>query len=151
MSGSQWGQIQGVFDNGDSDTVISVPVQQYLREYVFFADPTYPETNLVVVRAPDKNGNFQDVDLDCAGKLSGWQKVGNYEWTRIDLITGNFQGVGACSTGRHVMKSASTFGLWVWGWGTDLTDTFTANVSYGYPGGMNVTPINDVIIVPTPK
>jgi len=28
---------------------------------------------------------------------------------------------------------------------------FTANVSYGYPGGMNVTPINDVVIIPTPK
>lgn len=151
MSGSQWGQIKGVENNGDSDTVISVPVQQYLREYVFFADPTYPETNLVVVRAPDKNGNFQDVELDCAGKLAGWQKVGNYEWTRVDLITGNFQGVGACSTGRHVMKSGSTFGLWVWGWGTDFTDMFTANVSYGYPGGMNVTPINDVVIIPTPK
>lgn len=151
MSGSGWSQIQTVTDNGDSDTVISVPVEQYLREYVFFADPTYPETNLVVVRRPDKNGDFQDVELDCAGNLTGWQKVGEYEWTRIDLITGNFQNVGACSTGRNHMKSAAPFGLWVWGWGTDKTTQFTANVSYGYPGGMNVTPINDVVIVPDPK
>jgi len=34
----------------------------------------------------------------------------------------------------------------VWGWGTPLTTTFTANVSYGYPGGMNVAPINNVVI-----
>jgi hypothetical protein len=150
MSGSQW--MGGILDGyGDADAVLSVPVQQYLREYVFFADPTYPETNLVVVRMPDKNGNFADVELDCAGKLGGWQKVGDYEWTRTDLITGDFQGVGNCSTGRHTMKSKNPFGLWVWGWGTPLTNVFTENVSYGYPGGMNVTPINDVVIVPDPK
>ncbi|MBM4358279.1 MAG: IgGFc-binding protein [Deltaproteobacteria bacterium] len=151
MSGSGWDKIQGVTDHGDSDTVIGVPVEQYLREYVFFTDPTYPETNLVVVRRPDKNGNFQDVVLDCAGKLVGWQKVGAYEWTRVDLITGNFQNVGGCSTGRRQMKSTAPFGLWVWGWGTDQTTQFTANVSYGYPGGMNATPINDVVIIPEPK
>jgi hypothetical protein len=48
----------------------------------------------------------------------------------------------------------------VWGWGTPATgcvtpvddpvcgtgQVFTANVSYGYPGGMNVAPINSVVI-----
>jgi hypothetical protein len=28
---------------------------------------------------------------------------------------------------------------------------FTCNVSYGYPAGMNVQPINQVVILPTPK
>jgi hypothetical protein len=32
----------------------------------------------------------------------------------------------------------------VWGWGTPLTTTFTANVSYGYPAGMNVQKVNDL-------
>lgn len=41
---------------------------------------------------------------------------------------------GACSTGRREIKSTAT--------------TFTENVSYGYPGGMNVKPINSVILRP---
>jgi hypothetical protein len=154
MSGSNWlPQMDGY---GDSDSVISVPVKQYMNSYVFFADPTYPETNLVVVRAKGSGEVFHDVTLDCAGKLAGWQSVGEYEWTRTDLITGNFQNVGNCSTGRHEIKSDGPFGLWVWGWGTPLTGyppsgVFTKNVSYGYPGGMNVVPINQVVIVPDPK
>jgi hypothetical protein len=60
---------------------------------------------------------FHDVTLDCAGTLSGWQAVGDYEWTRIDLMTGNFQPVGGCSTGRREMSRDGRFGLWVWGWG----------------------------------
>lgn len=152
MSGSTWKP--GMTGYGDADFVISVPPQQYLSSYIFFADPTYPETNLVVVRSK-KNGQFYDVDLDCAGSLGGFQPIGDYEWTRVDLITGVFQNVGNCSTGRREMKSQAPFGLWVWGWGTPLTENaigvFTANVSYGYPGGMNVQAINQVVIPPTPN
>jgi hypothetical protein len=131
---------------GDPDFVLDVPPQQYLASYVFFADPTYPETNLVVVRSPDMGGNFHEVVLDCVGALTGWQTVGNYQWTRADLMTGDFHGVGNCSTGRHEIHSDAAFGLQVWGWGTPATSTFTENVSYGYPGGMNVAPINTVVI-----
>ena len=135
---------------GDPDMVLSVPPEQYLKQYVFFTDPTYPETNLVIVRAR-ANGSFADVTLDCLGTVTGWQPVDpNYEFARVDLTTGNFQNVGACSTGRHEIKSDAPFGLWVWGWGTPNTSVFTANVSYGYPGGMNVTPINNVILKPAP-
>jgi hypothetical protein len=132
---------------GDPDFVTSVPPEQYLKGYVFFADPTYPESNLVVIRARHTDGNFKDVNLDCAGPLTGWQPIGNgdYEYARKDLMTGNFAGVGGCSTGRHEIKSDAPFGLWVWGWGTPETSSFTENVSYGYPGGMNVAPINTVI------
>jgi len=151
MSGSTWQPNLNGY--GDADFVISVPPQQYMSSYVFFADPTYPETNLVVVRAKDQKGMFHDVTLDCAGNLQGWKTIGDYEWTRVDLITGNFQNVGGCSTGRHEIKTdGGRFGLWVWGWGTPLTGAvFTQNVSYGYPGGMNVQPINEIVIPPTPK
>jgi hypothetical protein len=131
---------------GDPDFVISVPVDQYLSDYVFFADPTYPETNLVVIRAKGMDSQFHDVNLDCLGPLTDWQQVGQYEWARTDLITGDFANVGNCSTGRHEIKSDGPFGVWVWGWGTPLTTTQTVNVSYGYPGGMNVAPINTVVI-----
>jgi hypothetical protein len=158
MSGSGWAPINPMDAGGptptgygDADFVISVPPQQYLSDYVFFTDPTYPETNLVVVREKE-NGAFQDVTLDCAGPLGGWQPVGDYEWTRIDLIRHDFEPQGNCSTGRHEISSKGRFGLWVWGWGSPETkDAGTTDVSYGYPGGMNVQPINQVVIPTQPK
>jgi len=133
---------------GDPDFVYIVPPDQYMRQYVFFTDPTYPETNLVVIRKRGSDNSFHDVQLDCmSGPLTGWQPIGiDFEFTRTDLQTGNFAPVGNCSNGRHDISSAAPFGLWVWGWGTPNTSSFTANVSYGYPAGMSVTPINDVII-----
>jgi hypothetical protein len=151
MTGSQWSGLMDKGGYGDPDFVLSVPPQQYLQSYVFFADPSYPETNLVVVRAQDKSGTFQDVTIDCpAGgqKLTGWQSVGAYEWTRFDLTRHDFQGQNGCSTGAHTINSSAPFGLWVWGWGSPETTINTKYVSYGYPGGMNVSPINAVVIPP---
>jgi hypothetical protein len=148
---SDWGGF------GDPDFSVQVPPEQYLSHYVIMTDPTYPETNLVLIRRPDSKNNFQDVSIDCMGTpLTGWQTIGSYQWTRLDLQTGNFMDVGSCSNGRHELTSKAPFGLNVWGWGTPLTgDTgggpkFTCNVSYSYPGGMNVTPINGVVVPPTP-
>jgi len=135
---------------GDPDSVLGVPPEQFLSHYVFFTDPTFPETNLVVVRKK-VDGSFADVVLDCAGPLTGFTPLGDYEWTRADLITGNFEGVGGCSTGRHVIDSENPFGLWIWGWGSSVTEAQTTSVSYGYPGGMNVKPINPVVVPPVPR
>jgi IgGFc binding protein len=145
---------------GDAEFVRNVPGLQYLRRYVFFTDPTYPETNLVVVRRVGAAG-FADVTLDCAGTLSGWQPLGGggqYQWTRADLSKHAFEPQGACNTGRREMSSTQSFGLTVWGWGTPETRPGEAvpcalgepnnscDVSYGYPAGENVIPINDVVI-----
>lgn len=147
MSGSGWAPI-GMSGYGDSDFVISVPPQQYLESYVFYTDPSYPDSSLVIIRAREY-GQFWPVDLDCYGPLDGWQQVGeNYEWTRVDLMTGNYQAVGNCATGVHQIDSDAPFGLWVWGWGTPQTSEFTQNRSYGYPGGMNLRTINDIVITP---
>jgi hypothetical protein len=136
---------------GDPDWVNVVPPAQYLDNYVLFTDPTYPETNLVVVRTPSKlDGKFADVNLDCLGPLTGWQPLGPYEYTRVDLVTGNFQDVGNCSNGRHEMSSAAPFGVTVWGWGSNAA-TGTKFVSYAYPAGASVQPINDVVVVPDPE
>ncbi len=151
MSGSQWTQMKNTGGYGDADFSYVAPPAQFMTNYVFMTDPTFPETNLVVIRKKDDKGNFHDVTLDCAGVLGGWQTVGDYEWTRQDLITGDFQNVGKCSTGRHEMSSDGAFGLHVWGWGTPLTSTFTSNVSYSFPAGMNIQPINAVVIPPVPK
>lgn len=141
---------------GDAEYVNVVPAGEFQNSYVFFTDPTYPESNLVFVRAKAGDGNFKDVKLDCAGTLTGWQPVGTsgkYEYTRFDLVRGNFQKQGTCDNGRHEVKSDAPFGMTVWGWGTIATNPafYTQAVSYAYPGGMSLKPINTVVIPPTPN
>ncbi|HEX8789968.1 MAG TPA: hypothetical protein VF765_03390 [Polyangiaceae bacterium] len=152
------GNFQGT---GDPEFVNVVPPAQYLPRYTFFTDPTYPETNLVVVRVRDAStGQFPDVTLDCAGTLGGWLPVGTsgkYQFTRVDLSTGDFQGVGGCDNGVHVIRGASLdarFGVTIWGWGNTVTwptddgaadetnPRFTRWVSYGYPAGANFAVLN---------
>jgi hypothetical protein len=133
---------------GDPDVVRVVPVAQYLGEYGFFTDPTYPETNLVVTRARGKEG-FSDVTLDCAGALSDWQPIGSsglYEYTRIDLVRHDFVPQGSCNNGRHEMSSPGPFGVTVWGWGTPETTPTTGYVSYGYPAGENVGELTTIVV-----
>jgi hypothetical protein len=158
MSGHMTGA--GAFDpdtkdgRGDPEFVNVIPPGEYLPSYVFFTDPTYSETNLVLVRAKGKDGTFADVNLDCAGVLGGWQPIGSsktYEYTRTDLVRHNFAPQGKCDNGRHEIHSTNPFGLTVWGWGSAETGNVgvgfnTQYVSYAYPGGANVQPINSVVI-----
>lgn len=135
---------------GDPEFVRAVPTDQYMNRYVFFTDPTYPETNLVVTRTRGKDG-FADVTLECAGTLTGWTALDTeHEYTRIDLVRHDFVPQNGCDNGRHEMTSASPFGLTVWGWGTPETKTFTGYVSYGYPAGQNVAQLTQVSVPPVP-
>jgi hypothetical protein len=139
---------------GDPEYVNVIPPEQYLPRYTFFTDPTYPETNLVVTRKKTANG-FAAVNLDCAGDLTGWQPVGtsgDYEYTHIDLVTGNFTPVGGCNNGIHEIESEGPIGLTVWGWGSSATTGFsTTAVSYAYPAGASIQPINQVVVPPIPQ
>ena len=53
------------------------------------------------------------------------------------------------------MKSTVPFGLTVWGWGSEATgDGLTSGtnsqyVSYAYPAGASVQPINTIVVPPT--
>jgi hypothetical protein len=137
---------QGEGGWGDADFVRIVPPKQYMSHYVFFADPTYPFTQLTVVRTK-KDGAFKDVTLACMGTVSGWQPVGTggeFEIAFVKLVD-HWAGQGGCNNGINVMDSEAPFGVWVWGWGSE--DTTTGWVSYGYPAGEGVLPINDVIIL----
>ncbi len=166
----------GTGGEGDPEYVNVISAAQYLPRYTFFTDPTYPETDLVVVRVIDAaTQQFPDVDLDCAGTLQGWQPVGTkglFEFTRIDLSSGDFQGQNGCNNGVHTITgtfpsdagSASPFfGVTVWGWGSfatypvseedaaaDLTVESNPNyslwVSYGYPAGANILQLNNVVL-----
>ncbi len=149
---------------GDPEMVNVIPPNQWLSSYIFFTDPTYPETNLVFVRKRAQDGQFHDVTLDCAGVLTGWQDIGGmgaYQYTRADLQTGNFSKVGACDNGRNSAHSDEPFALTVWGWGSSATGGtfgvtdggpdsgfYTQCVSYAYPAGASVQPINTVVVVP---
>lgn len=138
---------------GDPEWHNVVPPQQYLRRYVLFTDPTYPETSLVVTRVRSKQTkDFAPVTLKCQGELTGWTPIGDgtgdYEWTRVNLVMGNFMNVGSCSNGPHEMSSSAPFGVTVWGWGTTQQ---TLRVSYAYPAGAGFKPINEIKVPPTPK
>jgi hypothetical protein len=99
----------------------------------------------------EKSQSFADVNLDCLGPLSGWQPIGPHEYTRVDLVTGDFQDVAGCSNGRHEMHSDAPFGVTVWGWGTLGVTPSTHDVSYAYPAGASVKAINEGVVPTVPK
>jgi len=142
MTGSQYngGLAGGGRTVGDPDFVNVVPSDQFLDRYVFFADYTYPETTLTVVRRKTATG-FKPVELECAGEITTFRPLGTsgeYEYAWVHLTRG-FQpqpfAKGLCSYGRHEAKSEGTFSVTVWGMGRDA--------SYGYAGGMGSRPVND--------
>ena len=119
---------------GDPEFVNVVPAGQYQSAYSFYADPTYSETSLVIVRAKT-GGAFKDVWLECAGNLTDFRPVGtrgDYEFMRVDLARGHGPGQQfgdkTCTNGLQRMRSDGPFTATVWGWG--------AASSYAYPGGM---------------
>jgi IgGFc binding protein len=143
--------------DGDPEFVNVVPSSQYLSSYLTFTDPTYPDSELVIVRTKSSMG-FEDVTLDCAGVLSGWSPVGlsgKYEYVRADLVEGDFQAQGACNNGPHSLSSTAPFGVTVWGWAESfLSDTMKGSggyVSYAYPGGATIRAVNSVVVNPVIK
>lgn len=136
----------GYQDIGDPEFVNVIPAEQYPSSYVFFTDPTYPSTSLVVVRRKSE-GNFADVTLACAGVLGGWTAIGagDFEYTHVQVVDGLFVPQGGCDNGRHEMQSDAPFGVTVWGWGAA---DYAEYVSYAYPAGALVRPINSVVIPP---
>jgi hypothetical protein len=130
---------------GDEEWVSLLTPKQFLSHYVFFTDPTYATTNLVVTRVKGMNG-FEDVTIGCLGApITGWQPVGTggkYEVAYVDLSRAQAP-VGSCSSSRQEATSKGPFGVVVWG-----TDWFA---SYGYPAGGNIGAINNVVVPPIPK
>ena len=131
---------------GDPEYVNVIPAGQYLSSYSFFADPTYDETSLVIVRA--RNGDkFEDVWLECAGNLPDFKPIGTrgqYEYTRVDLIRnggpGQAFGSSVCKSGLQRMKSEGPFTATLWGW--------SSYASYAYPGGMAQRTLSDAPLAP---
>lgn len=141
MSGAQFPVPTGAL--GDPEFMTVVPSEQYLGRYVFWVDPSFPNSHLVVVRAREEGKDFKPVTLDCAGPLDDWTPVGTsgkYEYTRPWLLkAGQAQpvGTGTCSGGRREITSDGPVAVTVWGMGN-----FS---SYGYPGGAGLRELNAVV------
>ncbi len=124
---------------GDPDYVNVVPTDQFLDRYVFFADYTYPETGLTIVRRKTQDG-FRPVELDCAGEVAGFRPLGasgEYEFAWLTLTSagiGKTFAKGTCNYGRHEAHSDGPFSITVWGTGQ--------YASYGFAGGMGSRPLN---------
>lgn len=129
---------------GDEEFVVLHPPAQFLSKYVFFTDPTYNTTHLVITRRATAQG-FADVSVGCLGTVGGWKPVGTsgqYEVATLDLVRDGV-GVSGCSNGRHVAQSAGPFGVLVWG--------LDCYASYGYPAGGNAATLSTVTVPPVPR
>lgn len=145
MRGQQY-ILQQPNSTGDPEYVNVIPPQQYLDNYLFMTDPTMAYTSINLVRDKAKDGTYKDVKLDCmSAPVTGWKTITGttYQYTVVNLVD-NGMGVGQCNNGLHSVKATGAgFGLTVWGW-----DQY---VSYAYPGGASVKPINTVVVIPTPN
>jgi len=120
---------------GDPEFVNVVPAGQYLNAYTFYADPTYRQTSVVVVRQK-QGAEFKDVMLECAGrKIADFHPVGtsgDFEYALVDLARGGKPVIladgSSCGYGLHQLRSDAPFAATLWGW-----DEWA---SYAYPGGM---------------
>jgi hypothetical protein len=124
---------------GDEEWVSLLSPKQFQRRYIFFTDPTFGTTNLVIIRRRGAAG-FTDVTVECLGVIGGWMPVGGegtYEYAHVELERGGVP-VGACGTSRHLAESEGQFGVVVWG-----TDLYS---SYGYPAGSTIAKINEVVL-----
>jgi IgGFc binding protein len=127
---------------GDPDFVNVAPSDQFLDHYVFFADNTYPDTSITIVRRKSA-GVFHPVTLGCAGEVTGFQPLGStgdYEFAWVELTRASIPrtfGAGSCGYGRHEARSDGPFSVTVWG--------MAKYASYGYAGGVGSRPINQVV------
>ncbi len=139
QTATESGEIFGNMGNrgGDPAMGLSVPVEQYLDQYIFFADPTYAYNYVVVVRTDPT----APIHLDCFDPIPDARFLtitGDYGRAVINLTNEAGATDGTCTSGVHRIWSDSPFGIWVYG--------YYECTSYAYPGGMNLQQINDVIV-----
>ena len=143
MSGGRDSQpgAQNYAGMGDPEFVNVVAAHQYRSSYSFYADSTYRENSLVIIRKSVR-GEFKPVWLECAGELTDFIPIGTrgeYEYRRVDLSRGFKPGEKfgdkQCIAGLQRMRSEGAFSATIWGW-----DLFA---SYAYPGGMAIRKLVD--------
>jgi hypothetical protein len=112
----------GMMGQGDPSLSLAIPTEQFRDNYVFLAPSTY-ERNFVNVTAP----TGVQVLLDGV-PVTGFAPIGStgYSVARVSV-----------AGGQHAIRSASPFGIVVYGFG--------AYTSYMVPGGLDLEAINPLI------
>lgn len=118
-------------DEGDPAFMLQVPVAQYRTDYVFLTPTTY-DTDYVDIMAPA--GAF--VSLDGAPLTLDATPIGATGYTLTSVVV---------QDGPHVVEANMPVGVMVYGYGgPSPPNDSTQNVSYGYPGGLDLAPINPI-------
>lgn len=131
---------------GDPSFILVPPVEQWRSDYLFLVPNKYAYDYLLIAAPVTAElwydriplANVLTCEYEPVGVLPtgpGNEEV-EYVAIRCPLSAPTPDGPGLQDDGVHLLESANgePFGLVVWGW-----DSF---VSYGYPGGSNVVPIN---------
>jgi hypothetical protein len=115
---------------GDPTFILQVPIEQFRDNYVFTCPPTYT-TDRVVITAPIG----ASVSLDGQVIELSEEPVAASIYSVTTLIV---------SDGEHRIIGDLPFGISVYGYGGPPNDDpdRVQNVSYGYPGGLNLNEIN---------
>jgi hypothetical protein len=118
-------------DEGDPAFILQVPVEQFRCEYVFLTPETYDTDYVSIVATP---GTY--VELDGQQVTLSTTPVGNSGYTVTSQVV---------QDGPHVIIADDMVGVIVYGYGgPGSIHSDTQNVSYGYPAGLSMKPINPV-------
>ncbi|TVQ95537.1 MAG: hypothetical protein EA398_17285 [Deltaproteobacteria bacterium] len=101
---------------GDPTYVLNVPTRQFLSDYVFYVPADYRENNLSIVARPSTTITLNGQPLSAAP-----QAVEGTQWRVYHAQV---------PAGVNRLGASDPVGLYVYGYDCD--------VSYGYPGGMNL-------------
>ncbi|MCA9677847.1 MAG: IgGFc-binding protein, partial [Myxococcales bacterium] len=131
---------------GDPSMIVVPPVEQWRSSYLFLVPNKYAFDSLLIAAPATAELRFDHIPLQnvltCEYEPMGTLPTGpgdadvEYVAIRCPLSWAGPDGDGNQDDGVHLLESVGgePVGLIVWGW-----DSF---VSYGYPGGTNVSPIN---------
>lgn len=118
-------------NEADPAFILQVPVDQYRRDYIFLTPPTY-NTDYVDILAPVG----ATVTLDGVAVALDPNPIGATNLTLTSQVI---------EDGPHVIEASDPVGVVVYGYGGPSPENSTTqNVSYGYPAGLDLTPINPV-------
>jgi hypothetical protein len=112
--------------------ILLPPVGQFRSRYVFLTPNTYQQ-DFVNVLLTAETGTLV---LDGVAVTAAPSPITGTDFSVLRL---------PLEDGPHAMTADGNFGIVVYGYGgndDDFWDDGAANVSYGYPGGLNFLPLN---------
>lgn len=120
-------------DEGDPAFILQVPTEQYRNDYVFLTPETYTTDYLAIIAPPAAN-----VTLDGQSVNVSQTEVGTSGFSVTTLVL--------TPDGPHRLESDEKAGIIVYGFGgpSGADPNGVINVSYGYPGGLDLQRINPV-------